>query len=489
MFEKVYAGNLRLRLWRPGPYIYYFNGECQGINKDLIKNIAKISPFYPKVIVIEIDLKEYCEYEKLSESEIMNNVFVYVNGKQQTREKNPNLRRLNKLFSFALSILRKNRKNILHKTPKIASDHENGTKLLAVKKVVLRNSYKEKLPKILRNKINRMKIHKCIKEKNFNNKRNINNVLGEQNFFDKEISTKKETESQNVYNINDILNYNSKLHESISNIDDSKVVTNQNTDFNLNLINKSSTKSLCKSECLKTQQNLDKIENNQEIQKITNFNCILYDMKNKINIDEERYQSPSSKAIELQLVNDKPNIGFINLKEFSLHDHKYTKSIDTIEINPSNQNKSNSLQFNKTDGNNKIRWPKYCLLKNDSVKKHNNYEKLDSYKTNDFNPKDISLKTIKINLLNELINLKELPNKEVNLSFTNPTVRQSISFSQSNSYSNNANDDVSSSKYEIFKRKDSILGLHQNVRKLNFKYQQFNPIYKSLYKNQQKRTL
>lgn len=120
MIEKIEPKQLRKHIWRIGPYMTYFSGNHQLINKDIEIIIKEMSKKYTCVKILEIDWESYVDYEKIVDFDNAKKVNVYFEGKIKFSVPYPDFNKIYDLFhqcqKFYLERFQKESLNVM--TPK-----------------------------------------------------------------------------------------------------------------------------------------------------------------------------------------------------------------------------------------------------------------------------------------------------------------------------------------------------------------------------------
>lgn len=72
--------DLRYHLWRAGPYIVFYNGNCDGFNKELVTHLNALATLNPKLHVFEIDWKDKKIFTPTVSDDLMNTVCLHSRG-------------------------------------------------------------------------------------------------------------------------------------------------------------------------------------------------------------------------------------------------------------------------------------------------------------------------------------------------------------------------------------------------------------------------
>lgn len=107
MVKEITPSRIRQFLSKRGPYVYYFNGECQGLNKDLVNHMHEFYKKIKDITFLEIKWKEYKQFRNIKSDEEMNYLYAYYNGLEKYCEKNPELKNLEIFFIKCIDLLQK----------------------------------------------------------------------------------------------------------------------------------------------------------------------------------------------------------------------------------------------------------------------------------------------------------------------------------------------------------------------------------------------
>lgn len=108
MANKIQANKLDWFLWRPGPYIYFYNGNCGGLNSKIVENMNKMANKFQNLFVYEIDWKDIMEYRPYTKIKEKNSIFLYFNGKMIEDISKPDMVTINSLFEKAIEFYNSN---------------------------------------------------------------------------------------------------------------------------------------------------------------------------------------------------------------------------------------------------------------------------------------------------------------------------------------------------------------------------------------------
>lgn len=93
-------------LYNNCPYIYFFNGNDENINQDLVKRMENMSIRFPNINVFKIDWREYILTEGHTPIEDTRKIFLYFNGKIRYSLLNPNINEIHDLFKKCINFLK-----------------------------------------------------------------------------------------------------------------------------------------------------------------------------------------------------------------------------------------------------------------------------------------------------------------------------------------------------------------------------------------------
>lgn len=292
MFKLIEPKQMRCKIWRPGPFLIYFNGYNKNINKDIVKNIRELSLKYGYIDVSEIDWEKYVEYEEDVDKEFIKNVIVYFYGNIEICVKYPNYQKLCEIFEKCkdfynkIMIIRtekkmnKNQKNSDNNSGK---QHMNKYRYLSSEqkdRKVKRTRLSRHKNRILKKKQNYEILSKCKNENDtvslcknqnseYKSKIDFLNVMNFKNIhinkINKNIRVKRNSQIKCNYSKEKIKSHNSEKRNNI------KVITEntKNTSKNINKIIFNNIKSqYIKNKIIRTEKSKTNVKNN--IQKYDN---------------------------------------------------------------------------------------------------------------------------------------------------------------------------------------------------------------------------
>lgn len=136
MAEKILASRLRGLIWRNGPYLYYFSGESEDINQNIIENMRSLAKVHRIIKVLEIDWNDYINFMKNKSLGVMNTIYLYFKGDLIKEEFNPDLKKIQELFIEGVKFFNK----------KVDNHIEN------VENLLMRNPINKEFPSIITHK-------------------------------------------------------------------------------------------------------------------------------------------------------------------------------------------------------------------------------------------------------------------------------------------------------------------------------------------------
>lgn len=99
MAKKIHPKRLGFYLWNDGPYIYFFNGKCFGVNREIVNYLNFKANSFKMIKVLQIEWSHYLSFNPLSLPELMNNVYVYFEGEQKFELKAPGKEEIDSIFT------------------------------------------------------------------------------------------------------------------------------------------------------------------------------------------------------------------------------------------------------------------------------------------------------------------------------------------------------------------------------------------------------
>lgn len=188
MVEKIDHTKLSFHLWRTGPYIHFFNGNCEGFNKELVTIMNKMAVKYYCIKIFEIDWKKKKEDAPIIPDVVMDTIYMHFQGRLTDELLRPNKTQINELLKKAVDFYNEHIE-ILSKNVGIRNRHKRIENIPSNKKESGYDYIQHKRKLLLKKKIffkngkitSLMKIQNdLISEKNKNNpiqiKKTINKV-------------------------------------------------------------------------------------------------------------------------------------------------------------------------------------------------------------------------------------------------------------------------------------------------------------------------
>lgn len=338
MTIKLEPIKLSVYLWRWGPFIYFFNGECRGPNEEIVKYMNAMACVYPKLKVFEIQWKKQISRFPKTPFENLNKIYLYFDGLERMNETKPNENQIRNIFNTAVEF-----HNL--KIERLANNV--GTKGPRTTDTSIEDSQKEKvfygmsLSEIRRNrnKYLGMKIEK------------LNNDEIEKILFEK------------------IQNYPLNLNKSVYTVQKTKEINNQKSENPETVTSKETHKieTMCNYSSNYNKQNID--VNYQKTNTVLRFNKIYVLNANKIIHMSKFPQFQNIGKIKLiknilenkQISNiDKINNSYLTTKCINKTKLINKKNIIILKSNPqicknvTNYNYKGSDSFINKDSENKI---------------------------------------------------------------------------------------------------------------------------------------
>lgn len=154
MVKYVHARRLNLYLKQWGPYIYYFNAKCEGINKYIVQQMNFWSRKYPLLDVLEISYDNIAEI-KLEISKIdMNKVFLYHNHEKMIEYNEPNENDIKNIIYQCILLHNRKQERLIQNIGKGKSSKHEKREFKSIAEI-LKDDYKTKY---------KYKIIKCIEK-------------------------------------------------------------------------------------------------------------------------------------------------------------------------------------------------------------------------------------------------------------------------------------------------------------------------------------
>lgn len=130
-------------LRKRGPYVYFFIGENENIDKTLVENMEITALQYSKIKVFKIEWHDYLVTQKFVKNEDIKKVFIYFNGQLKNTFFNPDLKRIHQIFKISGEFYKQNLIRIAEK---------RGSKVIQTAKKVKDKKLEKNITKILKNK-------------------------------------------------------------------------------------------------------------------------------------------------------------------------------------------------------------------------------------------------------------------------------------------------------------------------------------------------
>lgn len=204
MLEKISPKQLRTKIWRKGPYMYYFIGTSSGLDSETVQKIKYFANENSGVNVCELVWEEYLHYECEVAPGVDKKLFVYYNGEKRIEESNLNKKTLEIIFKMFLQFYEE----------RINSDT---FKSISFGKGVSRNQMNSDL---FENK-NKLYIEE---DKRQRMKKKLKNVTGNEQLFLKKIKNKDNSvfknlkEKESLHHLNKELTFVNSDNKKLKNI-------------------------------------------------------------------------------------------------------------------------------------------------------------------------------------------------------------------------------------------------------------------------------
>lgn len=98
MAIKVNPKSLKLYLWNDGPYIYFYDGNCGGINYKNLQYLNSKAKNYKIVKVLQIEWSEQLIFDYLTPKDAINTIYVYFQGEIKFKLNSPSFDEIDFVF-------------------------------------------------------------------------------------------------------------------------------------------------------------------------------------------------------------------------------------------------------------------------------------------------------------------------------------------------------------------------------------------------------
>lgn len=208
MAKLIQAKYLNTKLWRPGPYIYFFDERCHDKNSEMIEYVNILANMYKRINVFKIAWEDRINRTRRHIPYELNKLYLYYEGNKILEHEISDKENINKIFFKAVDCYNKNiekKADSIGKHPRkrfyfIENKNINGTS-------IYNNNIKRKKKFILNKKIRNVeegnvKIQLAINE--FNNKECIKKQIKNKiitKIFNKEIHDKTKSQIEWYRNV------------------------------------------------------------------------------------------------------------------------------------------------------------------------------------------------------------------------------------------------------------------------------------------------
>lgn len=104
MAKKIHPSNLRKYLWRRGPYVHFYNGNCGGINAFNVQYLNSLANSHKFLQIFQIDWEDQLKFNPLESPTKMNSICVHYEGEIKYTIFNPTTKDLDILFSKCIEL-------------------------------------------------------------------------------------------------------------------------------------------------------------------------------------------------------------------------------------------------------------------------------------------------------------------------------------------------------------------------------------------------
>lgn len=333
MYIKIRVSTIRNYIWRQGPYIYYFTGKSENIDKKLIQNMRSTSKEYETIRVLEMDWEEYKDYEPSCTLGKVNNVYLTFEGKKLLEETLPDLDQIKKIFTLCALYHNKKIHNfidrvkswVIHKT----LEEEFQSEIPATKEInpALRRYFLQRKSRLLKQKID------------------IEYINESSEIKDRSINLENKNEKNESININDDIiclksvSASEEINKYTSEENGSKPILKS---FEVKQILNENRKHMNNENCLPEIEKIKKTQNIEKLkqERIYNFRGRMKDINNKNRYTlKQKYQtylaekdkklSENNKIIiklGKRTCNNSQNLNFISKhqSDFKIKNYKFS---------------------------------------------------------------------------------------------------------------------------------------------------------------------
>lgn len=104
MAKIIKTAKLPSQIWRPGPYIYFYDGKCGGINEEYVKYINYLAAKYKDLNVLQIDWDDKLKFQPRTQPCELNKIYLFNNGIEIECLSLPQKEEIFKLFENAIKL-------------------------------------------------------------------------------------------------------------------------------------------------------------------------------------------------------------------------------------------------------------------------------------------------------------------------------------------------------------------------------------------------
>lgn len=102
MAEKICTTVLERYLNRKGPYVYFYDGNCEGLNETIVKYSNEMASKFPQIKVFQIDWLQAIRNHPYIQQSDMNKLFLIFNGQKVEEKQITDIETINYVFKRAV---------------------------------------------------------------------------------------------------------------------------------------------------------------------------------------------------------------------------------------------------------------------------------------------------------------------------------------------------------------------------------------------------